>query len=56
MDFIGGGASNYLDMFNYMGEKREPLGSPFDISFPDVGKGYDTVYVRLPLHNLIASG
>ncbi|GAA6005586.1 hypothetical protein JCM10207_005259 [Rhodosporidiobolus poonsookiae] len=33
MDFIGGGATDYLAFLRYMGQERS-LGSPFQISFP----------------------
>ncbi|KAI8059658.1 patched family-domain-containing protein [Gongronella butleri] len=34
MDFIGGGADNWLDLVRYMGQKRPLLGSPIQIDFP----------------------
>ncbi|KAG0268129.1 hypothetical protein DFQ27_007472 [Actinomortierella ambigua] len=34
MEFIGGGAKNWRDMVAFMGQEREPLGSPFQIDFP----------------------
>ncbi|KAF9433735.1 hypothetical protein BGZ76_009040 [Entomortierella beljakovae] len=34
MDFIGGGAKNYLAMLAFMGKKSDSLGSPFQINFP----------------------
>ncbi|KAJ3926999.1 MAG: hypothetical protein NXY57DRAFT_668229 [Lentinula lateritia] len=33
MDFIGGGAKNYHDFFEFLGEEKD-LGSPFQINFP----------------------
>ncbi|ORX62177.1 multidrug efflux transporter AcrB transmembrane domain-containing protein [Hesseltinella vesiculosa] len=36
MDFIGGGATNWLDMLRYMGMKRPLLGSPIQIDFPSL--------------------
>ncbi|KAL1922303.1 uncharacterized protein VTP21DRAFT_9842 [Calcarisporiella thermophila] len=35
MDFIGGGAKNYKEMLRFMGQERPPIGSPFQINFPD---------------------
>ena len=35
MDLIGGGASNYHEMLNFLGEKKPLVGSPFQINFPD---------------------
>lgn len=34
MDFIGGGAKDWLEMVRYLGQKRPMLGSPFQINFP----------------------
>ncbi|KCV71005.1 hypothetical protein H696_01950 [Fonticula alba] len=42
MDFIGGGADNYLDFLRYMGDPKA-MGSPFKIFFPDTTEPYDPV-------------
>ncbi|KAG6837520.1 hypothetical protein H0H93_007701 [Arthromyces matolae] len=34
MELIGGGASNYLEFFKFMGDEK-PIGSPFQIDFPE---------------------
>lgn len=34
MDLIGGGATNYHELLNFLGEKKPLVGSPFQINFP----------------------
>ncbi|KEI37934.1 uncharacterized protein L969DRAFT_82820 [Mixia osmundae IAM 14324] len=43
MDFLGGGARNWLAFLRYMGTERPGLGSPFQIDFPqdDVAPSID---------------
>ncbi len=36
MDLIGGGATNYSQFLKFLGDKK-PLGSPFQINFPNPG-------------------
>ena len=35
MDLIGGGATNYQEMLNFLGKKRPFVGSPFQMNFPE---------------------
>lgn len=34
MDLIGGGAKDYPGFLKFLGDKKDPLGSPFQINFP----------------------
>lgn len=38
MSFIGGGAKNASQFLGFLGKKNPPLGSPFQINFPNVTK------------------
>lgn len=41
MDFIGGGAKDWLSFLRYMGQERPGLGSPFQINIPSPSNVYN---------------
>lgn len=41
MDFIGGGAKNYTKFLQFLGDKKDFLGSPFQINFPRPSEGFE---------------
>ena len=57
MDFIGGGAKDWLRFLRYMGKERPGLGSPFQINIPQPSNVYNgTVDDKIkPVHPPILS-
>ncbi|CAE6428362.1 unnamed protein product [Rhizoctonia solani] len=55
MTLIGGGATNYHDFFKFMGTVR-PIGSPFQINFPQSTNSSWNTPLNAPVRNCASDG